>query len=431
MKLSDVHILLAQIRKTRDKTQRDIADTLNMEQATVSLYESGKRGIPLPLLDDWLELLEIEVQITPREIMPVKPEEETQSDLDAFEQLKNRRNYLIAELRAMMAEKIAQEEGIGDRLNEETDELKFWPYSFCGDPAVGLVETRYDHPQQKYLAVEYTKNEVNVYRFLDIKETYNEHSDPKWLNADRVYFSEDDFLTIGDIWETEHMEARKVTILRRNESAPDGVEIINPEGFGIRSLLEMQENLMRLIAVIRETERMENYRRMEDELDAIMDKLGNISLNNRLRNGSTNPAFEYWTEKDRDAIDVPLYKKERDWVWIEEGVQWYEEDQEEYVEIRLTDSTIPHEHLHVLCDEDGNRVIGLIGQEQSPAFFKTSASKPDAIYRVKTDIDELNEKEKSDYGALLEATNDLKELRDVITDEQIDPEDSDEAVVPS
>ena len=62
MKLVTIHQYLGEQRRKQNLAQRDVAEALNVEQATISFYETGKRSIPLDLLDRWLQLLEIEVK---------------------------------------------------------------------------------------------------------------------------------------------------------------------------------------------------------------------------------------------------------------------------------------------------------------------------------------------------------------------------------
>lgn len=63
MRLTSLHRVLAEVRRERELTQKDIATALNVEQAAVSMYETGKRQIPMVMLDRWLEMLEIEVKV--------------------------------------------------------------------------------------------------------------------------------------------------------------------------------------------------------------------------------------------------------------------------------------------------------------------------------------------------------------------------------
>jgi len=323
MKLSDIHLTLVKVRKERELAQQDIADALNVEQATISLYENGKRGIPLDILDDWLQMLEIEVTITPKECEPVKPANEVQAALEQFNTLKKRRNYLIAEMRAQMAEKLLAMPEF-QQIKEETGEPAFWPYSFRANEKVGLVETRYDHPEQKFLAVEYTGDEVNVYKFLNADEVSDWEGDREWLKINRIYFSEDDFLTFGGLWDPDSFDLRRITILRKNKNHPDGVEIIDSEGFPIRALLDMQETHLRFSQVLYELEKNEAYTAMENELDVVGDAMLNIMINNRLKNGAADPVFEFWNEADLSIVDVPLGEPSRTWSWVEEGVAWEE-----------------------------------------------------------------------------------------------------------
>ena len=66
MELAKIHLLLSEQRRVQGLSQKEIADKLNVEQATISLYENGKRGIPLELLDLWLMLLGIEIKLNTR-----------------------------------------------------------------------------------------------------------------------------------------------------------------------------------------------------------------------------------------------------------------------------------------------------------------------------------------------------------------------------
>lgn len=413
MTLAKIHLTLGEVRKERNMAQKDIASALNIEQAAVSMYENGKRGIPLDILDDWLKLLEIEVKITPKEYEPVKSAEDIKNELIEFNRLKKRRNFLIAELRAQMAETIANIpglQGIG-----ENDEPKFWPYSFFTDTQVGLVETRYDHPEQKFLAVEYTPDEVNIYKFLPGEDGNEGPREREWIGGNKAYLSEDDFLTLGWQWDQESMDNHKITILRRNKSLPDGIEIVHPSGFPLTTLLEMQENHGMLASAAEETEQTETYMRLDLELDSVDRKMLDITLNNRLNNGSLDPVFEFWTEQDKEAIDIPLWGKERTWEWVEEGMKWAD-DLQESGEIQVMDDSIPHEYLYTHRHENGNRIIGLIGLEQKPAVFKSNVKRPDMVYRVAVEEEELNQQELEDYQAVLAATEELDKIRQGVSE---------------
>lgn len=323
MKLSEIHQILVKIRKERELSQQDIADVLNVEQATVSMYETGRRGIPLDVLDSWLQLLEIEVKITPKGFEPIRAPKDSEVQLQKFNELKRRRNYLVAEMRAMMAEKVLQVPEF-QRIDEETGEGMFWPYSFPAAEFIGLLETRYDHPEQKYMVVEYTKDEVNVYRFLSIHDSGAQKSDHELFHTNRIYFSEDDFLTASALWEQDDLDMRKMTILRKSNVHTDGVEIIDPEGFSIRTLVDMMENYKRFSDAVKELELDWKYVNMAQEFESNGDEMLNIVLNNRLANGSSNPEFVFWSSEDLDAVDVPLSENPRGWSWVEEGVEWVE-----------------------------------------------------------------------------------------------------------
>jgi len=418
MELAKIHLLLSEQRGAQGLSQKEIADKLNVEQATISLYENGKRGIPLELLDPWLMLLGIEVKLNTRGSVPVRAPEETMNDLDVFKTLKRRRNYLIPEMRAMLAEKIMQDP-LFRQTDLETGESLFWAYSFGGDPAVGVVETRYDHPEQKFLAVEYTEREVNLYRFLSTREAGEDQSDPEWLQVSRMYFSEDDFLTLGGQWDEESMAAHKVTILRENKNAEEGVEIMSAEGFSLRSLIEMQNIFLRLRIVTKQVIEDESYKAMNKELDEISYQVVELALDNCYENGAMNPDFELWSEIDKAVIDVPLWAENRSWHWIREGEAWREEYSETtevqvYKEDAVYDELNPYKHgvFYTHKHEDGSRVIGLIGEDNKPAVFQENVHKPGVIYRVETEAEALSDREYEDYRKLLKATEELDKLRE-------------------
>lgn len=418
MELAKIHLLLSEQRRVQGLSQKEIADKLNVEQATISLYENGKRGIPLELLDPWLMLLGIEIKLNTRGSVPVRAPEETMNDLDVFKTLKRRRNYLIPEMRTMLAEKIMQDP-LFQQADAETGESQFWTYSFGGDPAVGVVETRYDHPEQKFLAVEYTEREVNLYKFLSAGEVGEDQSDPEWLKISRIYFSEDDFLTFGGQWDEESMEARKVTILRENKNAEEGVEIVSVEGFSLRTLTEIQNTFLRLKTVVNQVTEDERYSSMNKELDEISYQIVELALDNCYENGAMNPDFELWSETDKAVIDVPLWAEKRSWYWICEGEEWNEEYPETtevqvykedavYEELNPYKQGVFYTHKH----EDGSRVIGLIGEEHKPAVFQENVHKPGVIYRVETEAETLSDKEYEGYRKVLKATEELDKLRE-------------------
>lgn len=408
MRLSEIHTLLSKIRKERNLAQRDVAMSLNVEQATISLYENGKRGIPLDILDAWLQLLEIEIKATPQSLKPVNRAEDIEIDLHTFQELKQKRNYLIAELRALTAEKLLQIPKFR-KADDESGESLFWPYSFLVEEHVGLIETRYDHPEQRHLAVEYTGEEVNVYRFAPTPQTEYGRHDLQWSNTKRIYFSEDDLLTFGGEWETEQMERHKITILRKHADHPDGVEIISPEGFPIRALMDMVENYSLFSNAMKELHLDWKPVKMKHELDHIRKDLTNILMKNRLQNGIVNPDFVLWSETDLEAINIPLWAGCRNWNWTEEGVSWVE-DFDEVNEILLTEDRLPSEY-HVQRQENGNRVIGLSGPEQNPAIFASNHARSNQLYRVSVKQENLNEQELEDYRNIRNATNALTNIR--------------------
>lgn len=343
MKLAEIHMMLADIRKERNMAQKDIANALNVEQATISMYENGKRSIPLDLLDAWLQLLEIEITVEPKSMKPVQSAKDIERDLHLFQELKHKRNYLIAELRAQMAEKLMQTTEF-QTINHDTGENQYWPYSFLTDERVGLVETRCDHPEQKYVAVEYTGSETNVYRFLSSDETVSEQQIQNQFSANRIYFSEDDFLTFETTRRSDCIKNHKKTVLQKSTRHPGGTEIVEPEGFSISTLLEMQKTQLQLSSVIEEVQSDWNYVSMKYQLDNIKNRLLDIAQSNQLRNGTLNPDFVIWSSDDLSAIDVPLWSSKRNWYWLKEGVKWVEEP-EEFNELPAMD--IPTEKHHV------------------------------------------------------------------------------------
>lgn len=318
IKLSTIHLALAQARKERGISQEQIARELAVEQAAISLYENGHRGIPLDTLERWAELLDIDITITPKGYEPMNEPDYEQRDLEEWSRLKRRRNALIAEMRSLMAVRVLKTPEF-QAVDEESGESRFWAYSFHADHSIGLVESRHDHTSQKHLAVEYTGEEVNVYKF-----------DPEFIaqsgGLDRTYLTEDDFLTLGSNANPEEMDLLKSTIFRENASRPDGVELVNSEGFSIRSLWEMQESYARFSAIYDEVIGCAEYQEMEEELLQIEGFLDDLMIDNRLSNGMLNPTFVRWDDGDTEAVSVPLHEPERTWHWVEEGVSWMERD---------------------------------------------------------------------------------------------------------
>lgn len=395
MKLSTIYTTLAQIRRERGISQSSLAAALNVEQAAVSLYENGKRGISLDLLDRWFSLLEIDAAITPKGYEPVKDQDAVQEDLREFVRLKHRRNYLIAEMRSAMAVRIMQEPSFLRKRSESGDNL-FWVYAFHGNAFVGIVETRFDHPNQRHLAVEYTEDGVNVYKF-SLDDTLNPRE------VDHIYYSEADFLSFGSFSMRDMMDSHRVTIIRTDTGTPEGLKLLNSEGFPIRSLLEMQENQKNFVAVCDEVAGSEWYRSMRDELFQVEERLADLALENRLGNGQASSAFSLWTEDDEGAVSVPLNDEKRAWRWIEEGAKW-EEGFYGQGEIRISSNAEAHENHPALLDEGSNRVIGMIGAECRPALLKRDPTKPGVLYFVESSFEDLSEDELRRYKAMLESS---------------------------
>ncbi len=105
--------------------------------------------------------------------------------------------------------------------------------------------------------------------------------------------------------------------------APSGAE-----GFALGPLLKIQESLARFAAVYDEVTASDEHRAMLSELMEIDRRMMELELDNRLANGTPNPAFELWTAKDQSAVDVPLWSPDRVWEWKEEGVSWVEIEEE-------------------------------------------------------------------------------------------------------
>ena len=204
---------------------------------------------------------------------------------------------------------------------------------------------------------------------------------------------------------------RKVTLLRKNENSPDGVEVVAAEGFSVRSLLDMQENYMKFARVAGEAMMLAEYKEMNRELEDIENKILDLVLDNRFGNGTMNPDFALWTQEDKDAVDVPLWDMKRNWHWLDEGAEWVEEFQEAKEVQVMNDDDVFREHLYVHRHTNGNRVIGLIGPEQKPAVFMGGANKPNVIYRLAVEPEELNEEELADYQTVLASTKELEEIR--------------------
>ena len=400
-KLSQIHETLAQVRKERGLSQGTVAKRLVLDQTTISLYENGHRGIPLDTLDRWFEILGVTVSISIEGYEPAKEPECEQRDLEEFSQLKRRRNYLIAEMRSLMAQRVMQDPELG-AADEESGESQFWPYSFHQDHVIGLVESRFDHPSQRYLAVEYTGEEVNVYRFGESMPS---------TTPGLAFLGEDDFLTTGDTLAHEDFEALKSTIFRKKASSPDGLELINSEGFPVSSLLVIQKNFERFVTVYDEVIGHENYLTMETELLQIEGRLDTLLLDNRLGNSKPNPAFERWIKADEQAVSVPLYSPERIWHWVEEGVSWVDDCDSEVALNLWVDPKI-HERYEVLRDENGDRFIGTIGSDRSPAVFKVNPAKPEIVHRVEVNPKDLTYEESKRYDKVVESSRELDELKE-------------------
>lgn len=324
IQLAKIHEILAKERREQGLSQIEIARALNVEQATVSYYENGKRGIPLELMDAWLRILGIEIKLQTRGNTPAKSQEETMNDLEVFRFLKCRRNYLIPEMRTMLAQKLLQEPLFRKTDTESGDGL-FWAYSPGEEPEVGILETRHDHPEQKYLVVEYTEKEVNLYQHLRESRGGERLPEAKWLENSRTYFSEDDYLTLSGQWDSESLAQRKVTVFRESKTVEDGVQLLNAAGFSLRALSEIQQVFLTFRAITEKVKACDVYSRMEIELREIQRHLTELMLDNRYENGKMNPDFVLWDETDRAVIDVPLWSEKRNWQWIREGEEWFEE----------------------------------------------------------------------------------------------------------
>ena len=401
IKLSEIHLTFAQVRKERGISQEQIASELAVEQGTVSLYENGRRAIPLETIELWAKLLEVEITITPQGYEPLKEPDCEKRDLEEWGRLKRRRNYLIAELRSMMAVEAMRAPEF-QVVDEESGESQFWPYAIHGYRIIGLVQTRYDHPSQRYLAVEYTGEEVNIYRFGSRSSTAG--------SPRRAYLTEDDFLTLIGNASPEKIEVMKSTIFRAKASSPEGVELVNPEGFPIKSLWEMQESHTRFAAVRNAVVCREDYLTMENELLRIEGRLDELLLDNRLGNGMPNPAFKRWSSEDEQAVSVPLYSAERIWRWTEEGVSWVD-DLDCEVGLRLGVDPELHEGYETLLEPNGSRTIGAIGPDKAPAIFKVNPAKPELIHRIEVKLEELTDEESERYDGILESARELSDLR--------------------
>lgn len=317
IRLANIHETLAEQRKKLGISQQEVADALHVEQTSISHYETAQRRVPIEILDAWLAMLDIEVTITPKGYEAAKDEELTQKDLEAFLAAKRRRNLLIAELRSMMARRVMQEPFF-QREYENSGESAFWPFALHADHRIGLLENRCDHPSQRNLAVVITDEDASVHRLSpDVA--------PAPVRAGRSYMTETDFLTIGSQLGHEELEELKSTLLRTSRETPGGTALVSAEGFALGSLLEMQASLAEFAGLCKEVAEREDYRAMEAELLQVEGRLSMLEYDNRLANGTPNPAFRLWTTADQSAVDVPLYSPDRVWRWAEEGVSWTEE----------------------------------------------------------------------------------------------------------
>ena len=108
------------IRKEKKYNQLKVAMDLSISREALSYYENGKRGIPLELMDAWLRILRIEIRLQTRGNTPAKPQEEIRNDLEVFRFLKCRRNYLIPEMRSLLAQKLMQESVRSEIQSQQT-----------------------------------------------------------------------------------------------------------------------------------------------------------------------------------------------------------------------------------------------------------------------------------------------------------------------
>ena len=148
---------------------------------------------------------------------------------------------------------------------------------------------------------------------------------------------------------------------------------------------------------------------MEEELLQIESRLDELLADNRLANGMPNPAFQIWDASDVEAVSVPLHEAERTWHWIEEGMSWADDFDDE-ISYRLRIDPEVHETYETLREPDGSRVIGAIGPDKAPAVFKVNPMKPDLIHRVEVSLEDLTDKESERYDNLIESARNLDEL---------------------
>lgn len=314
IKLSNIHKTLAEQRKRLGITQQELAEALHVEQTSISNYETGQRRVPIEILDAWFTMLDIEVTIIPKGYEATKDEELMKKDLEEFSAAKRRRNFLIAELRSLMAQRVMGEPFF-QKEYDNSGESTFWPFAFHADHRIGIIENRYDHPSQRSIAVAITDEDASIYRF-------NPDIAQEPTAAGRAYMTETDFLNIGSQLSHEELESLKSTLLRISQETPGGTALVNAEGFALGSLLETQASLARFAALCKEISKQEDYCAMEAELLQIDGRLSMLEYDNRLANGMPNPAFRLWTAADQSAIDVPLYSPDRIWEWTEEGASW-------------------------------------------------------------------------------------------------------------
>ena len=321
IKLSNIHETLAEQRKRLGITQQELAEALHVEQTSISNYETGQRRVPIEILDAWFAMLDIEVTIVPKGHETTKDEELMKKDLEEFSAAKRRRNFLIAELRSLMAQRVMGEPFF-QKEYDNSGESTFWPFAFHADHRIGIIENRYDHPSQKNIAVAITDEDASVHRL-------NPDVATEPTTTGRAYMTEADFLAIGSQLSHEELESLKSTLLRISRETPGGTALVNAEGFALGSLLETQASLARFAALCEEIAGQEDHRAMEAELMQIDGRLSMLEYDNRLANGTPNPAFRLWTAADQSTVDVPLYSSDRIWKWIEEGVSWTDEVDDE------------------------------------------------------------------------------------------------------
>lgn len=284
--LSNIHLTLQKVRKEKNISQLEMANFLNIEQASVSMYENGKRGIPLDVLEKWADVLEIELAVNPKGFEPSEPESDVDRDWLLFEELKKQRDNLAEKLRERFAEALQSytfDVGDGRRIAEEKDMgLYFGPYSHN----VSLICELTNENGEK-TAVFF--NEMGIYTFYD--------------EAESRYVTPDELPHLHR-WGAELIEDRFMSIIREDEGSY--YVSAGAEQFSLALLFWISlwhEGYKKVFDELNNHD--ENYMVLLEAHTSLSKSIKAISERNRLTNGEKNPRFVAFDPVDEAVILYP------------------------------------------------------------------------------------------------------------------------------